>query len=191
MKKRANRNRFSKENKEVIIDLHTGEVVHEKNKVIYFPPKFDPDSGYLFWTHTKGARIFSRIPYPSGMSKADIGNLAILGKHIWHKTNVLAKKTRIGAKPYSVQDIGKLLDLNEDQAARFLKRAEKNKVIKPVTVPFGDYTEVQYYINPLYFFAGNRLSPNLYLLFREELDPYLEDWVKEEYAKTLNEGKVL
>lgn len=185
----ANLNNFSgkfrKEIKESIVEIGTGQVIKSKEKTTYFPAKFDPDQGYLFWTRTQGARIFANIPYPDGMSKADIGNLAILSKHILGKTNLLGRRKRGEVKPYSARDIGILLDLNEDQAERFLKRAHRYGVIKPVSVPFGERVEIQYYMNPLYYLAGNRLSPNLYLLFREEIDAYLPTWVKEQFAEVI------
>lgn len=185
MRKTAKQNRFRKDVRESVVDVETGQVVHSKEKTTFFPPKFDPDKGYLFWTHSSGARVFSNVPYPNGMSKADIGNLAILGKNIWSKTNLLGKKKRGDVHPYSVKEIGEILDLSEEQAERFLKRAFKFGVIKPIPVPFGDCVEIQYYMNPLYYFAGSRLSPNLYLLFRKELDAHLQPWVKEEFAKAI------
>ena len=171
-------------------DLKTGEITVADHKVTYFPARFDKDIGYLFWTQKKGVRVFSDITFPTSMSKSDIGNLAILSKHVWHGTNVIGRGTRKGgAHPYSATEIGKILDLTVGQAERFLKRAHRHGVIKPVQVPFGKHVEIQYYMNPLYYFAGNRLHPNLYLLFRKELDEYLPDWVKEEFANTIADRK--
>lgn len=185
MPKKQNFNRFKREINESVTDMETGEIKQKPAKVSYFPAKFDPDKGYLFWTQASGSRVFSKVPYPKGMSKADIGNLAILSKHLWGKTNILGCRTRKGARPYTVKEIGMLLDMNEEQAARYLKRAQGFGVIKPISVPFGDLVEVQYCINPLYYFAGNRLSPYLYMHFRHELDEHLPDWVKQEFADTI------
>lgn len=191
LSKKKKVNRFRRDVLITKTDLTTGEVVDTERKVSYFPARFDDETGYLFWTQKKGCRVFADVPYPKGMSKADIGNLAILSKHVWHGTNIIGRGTRKGgAHPYSVAEIADILDMTVEQAERFLKRAHRYRVIKPVQVPFEDGVEIQYYMNPLYYFAGNRLHPNLYLLFRKEMDPYLPEWVKQEFAR-VNADKLI
>ena len=38
--------------------------------------------------------------------------------------------------------------------------------------------QVQYYMNPIYFFNGKWLSLNLYLLFKVDLDGVLPEWAR-------------
>lgn len=170
-------------------DTRTGEVLGQKKKVNFFPARFDEEKGYLWKPQKSSARMFNDVPFPKKMSMIDRGRMATLAKHIWSKTNMLGYKGHGGIRPYSVEQLGKLIDLNVEQTERFLKRMYALEMIKPIQVPFGERIEIQYYVNPLYFFSNNRLSLNLYLLFREELDKHLPDWVKEEFSKAEPERK--
>ena len=172
------------------IDTKTGEVLRQTKQVRHFDAKFNSDRGYLWWNRRGGAKIFFNIPYPEEMSMIDRGRLATLSKHIWGDTNCLGYRGHGGFKPYNLEQIGKLVNLSEPQAKRFLMRMKKMGTIKPVFVTFGDRYETQYYINPLYYFSSRYLSANLYALFHDELEEYLPDWVKEEFAKADAKKKV-
>ncbi len=163
--------------------VETGEVIDQYKQTTYFPARFDEEKGYLWKVQSNGARMFSEVPFPEKMSMIDRGRMVTLAKHIWSKTNMLGYRGHGGVRPYSVKQIGELIDLSPEQTERFLKRMYGLEMIKPVSVPFGERIEIQYYVNPLYFFSGNRLSLNLYALFHEELEKHLPDWVKEEFAK--------
>ncbi len=183
MGQKSNMKRLRKEVSETITNLQTGEVTKGKTSVTYFPPRFDEEKGYLWWPQKAHTRSFCAVHYPREVSMIDRGRLATLAKYIWSKTNMLGYKGHGGIRPYTVNQIAKLIETDVNQAERFLGRMAKFSIIKPIKVPFGEMVETQYYINPLYFFAGNRLSLNLYLIFREELDAHIPDYIKEEFAK--------
>lgn len=171
-------------------DPVTSEVLSRFNKISFCNARFDDERGYLWKPKTGGARMFNEIPFPDGMSMIDRGRMATLAKHIWNKTNMLGYRGHGGVRPYSVAQIGKLVGLTPEQAERFLKRMQNTGIIKPVSVPFGERIEIQFYINPLYFFGNSRLSLNLYVLFHEELDKHLPEWVKEEFSKAVSTKEI-
>lgn len=164
-------------------DAATGEVLGQTKQVRHFDAKFNRVRGYLWWNQKGGAKSFFDIPFPKDMSMIDRGRLATLSKYIWGDTNCLGYRGHGGFSPYSVEQVAKLIEVNSEQAERFLVRMKKMGIIKPIFVTFGERCETQYYINPLYYFSNRYLSANLYALFHEELEAYLPDWVKEEFAK--------
>lgn len=179
--------RLRKDITTTVIDTQTGEVKSEKKNVTYFSPHFDEEKGYLWWHKKSYTKSFCEIAFPEKVSMIDRGRLVTLSKYVWSNTNMLGYRGHGGVKAYGVEQIAELIETTPDQAARFLKRMEKAKVIKPISVPFDDRVEIQYYVNPLYFFSSNRLSLNLYAIFHEELNPHLPDYVKQEFAKGLPE----
>jgi len=186
--KKSNMKKIRKDTTVTKTRVDTGEVVDQYSQTSYFPARFDEEKGYL-WKPQKGSsRMFHEVPFPEGMSMIDRGRMVTLAKHIWSKTNILGYRGHGGFRPYSVKQIGDLINLTEEQAERFLKRMQKIEMVKPVSVPFGERNEIQYYVNPLYFFSGSRLSLNLYALFYVELERHLPGWVKEEFAKAKPEA---
>ena len=163
-------------------DKKTGELKKEVKKVINIDSVFDEDRGYLFWNQMDYTKTFQNIDFPQDLSDDEIGKLTRLSKKIYSTTNMLGYRGNGGVKPYSAKQIGELIGLKERNALRFLKKMQKFKIIKPIPVDFGDRVEMQYYFNPIYYFSNRRLSLNLYLLFHEELDEVLPDWVIKEYA---------
>jgi len=172
------------------LDDQTGELLGQTKQVRHFDAKFNPGRGYLWWNQKGGVKSFFNIPYPKDMSMIDRGRLATLSKYIWGDTNCLGYRGHGGFKPYDVEQIGELIELNMAQTERFLARMKKMGIIKPVYVAFGDKYETQYYINPLYYFSNRYLSANLYTLFHEELEDHLPEWVKQEFAGVSASKKV-
>lgn len=162
------------------IDEKTGEIRH--GRVQYIDAAFDEEKGYLFWNRKKFAKTFQDIDYPDDLSMIDRGRLATLAKKIYSNTNMLGYRGNGGVRPYDIEGIGRLVGLKRSQSYSFVNRMIEMRTLKAVPVQFGDRTETQYYMNPVYFFSSNRLSLNLYLLFREELDAVIPDWVKREFA---------
>ena len=165
------------------IDAETGELINESRQERRLNKKFDDTRGYLWRSKGAGVKSFFDVPYPKEMSMIDRGRIATLAKYIWHDTNMLGYRGHGRIKPYDVEGVGALVGLNAAQSRSFVKRMIKLGIIKRIEVPFGDYLETQFYINPVYYFAGPRLSCNLYALFHLELDQYLPEWVRQEFAK--------
>lgn len=166
------------------ISEETGEVLNQNKKVRRFNPKFNSQKGYLWWNKKGGVKSFYTIPFPQEMSMLDRGRIATLTKYIWGDTNCLGYRGHGGFRAYDAKGIGKIIGLNELRANRFLKRMGKLRLIKAIPVQFGERVEMQHYVNPLYYFSSKYLSSNLYTLFHEELEYYVPEWVKEEFAKT-------
>jgi hypothetical protein len=168
-----------------IIDDLTGEVKHTTTK--RFPARFDEAKGYLFWERKDFAKSFLDVPYPEEMTDAEIGRIAKLAKKMWSNTNMLGYRGKKGVVPYSVEQIGKEIGLGPRQARRFLAKMIKLGMIQTHPEGKGREKVVQYYINPMHFFSSNRIPLGLYLLFKEQLDKELPDWVKGEYKKAEEE----
>lgn len=158
-----------------------GEVI--KNRVHHIAAAFDEEKGYLFWIRKTHTKSFADTPYPPSMTHTEIGRMAVLAKRIWSNTNMLGYRGNGGVKPYDVEQIGKTVDLGPRQAARFVEKMIKVGMMARVRVDSSGKKETQYYINPIFYFSGNRISLNLYLIFKEQLDKVLPEWVKAEYMK--------
>ena len=166
------------------IEESTGEI--KSTKVRHIAAAWDEERGYLFWARKSFAKSFIDVPFPRGMSHAEIGKLAILAKHIWSTSNMLGYRGSGGAKPYTAEQMGRIIGLKEYQASAFVRKLIHLGVVARVEIQIGkdkEQREIQYYLNPIYFFSSNRIPLNLYLIFRKQLDKVLPGWVKEEFGK--------
>ncbi|MCC5465556.1 hypothetical protein [Pelosinus baikalensis] len=162
-----------------VIDNKTGQVMADN--VRHISSAFDDDKGYLFWARKSFAKSFIDVPYPKEMSKMDIANISILSKHMWSNTNMLGYRGSGGAKPYDVVMIAKAIELKQRQTYSFLKKMIDLGLMAKVDIKTDNGIETQYYINPIYFFSGNRIPLSLYLIFRKQLDGVLPGWVRERF----------
>ena len=89
-----------------------------------------------------------------------------------------------GIRPYNDLQIWQIVGLKEHRAKKFIRKMISLGIMARATVEVGGGKEVQYYVNPIYFFSSNRIPLSLYLLFRHELDKVLPAWVKAEYFKS-------
>ena len=163
------------------INQDTGEVY--KCKVRHIAAAFDDEKGYLFWARKGFAKSFLGVDFPDSMTMTERGQMSTLAKKIWSNTNMLGYRGNGGVKPYSDVQIGQIIGLKEYQAKKFIRKMIRLGIMARATVEVGGGKEVQYYINPIYFFSSNRIPLSLYLLFRKELDKVLPAWVKAEYFK--------
>jgi hypothetical protein len=164
-----------------IVDENTGEVC--STKVQHIAAAFQEEKGYLFWARKNFAKSFQDVPYPENMSILEIGQMAVLAKHIWSTTNMLGYRGNGGVKPYDAGGIAKILGVGLRRAQQFISKMIRSGMMARVEIKTESGTEVQYYINPVYFFSSNRIPLNLYLIFRRELDKVLPEWVKDEYRR--------
>lgn len=163
-----------------IVDPKTGEIKYKKAQNAFVV--FDEEKGYLFWNRRSFAKSFSGVDFPKETTMRERGQLATLAKKIWSNTNMLGYRGNGGIRPLSPKQIGTVIGVKEYQANAFLRKMIRLGIIAKVNVVAGDSEEVHYYINPIYFCSTNRITLNLYLLFREQLDMFLPDWVKDKYA---------
>jgi len=161
------------ENRKIMTD--DGTIVKDTNK--HFSDSLN-NSGYRIPSHKMGARIFSEIKFPDGMTDSDIGKMARLSKVMVGKTNMLGYRKRGKIEAYTAEEIGGLVDLTKSRPARnFVNKMVKLHVMKK-------FENVGYYINPAYFMAnGQRLSLDLFLLFKDDLKNIVPEWAMAEFLR--------
>ena len=169
------------------INPDTGEVQNEK--IQHIAAAFHDEKGYLFWARKNFAKSFVGVDFPESMTMKERGQMATLAKHMWSNTNMLGYRGSGGVKAYNEEQIGDIVGLKVYQAKDFVRNMIKVGMIAKVTVLVGSETITQFYINPIYFFGANRISRNLYLIFRTQLDEVLPSWVRDEYAASSEKVK--
>lgn len=163
------------------IDDDTGQIL--KTNVRYVGMQFDEEKGYLFWSRKNHAKIFSDIKFPNEINWNEKGRLLELSHHTWANTNLLAYRGNGGIKAYNEKQISEIIGLKERQTKTFIKKMIKYRIIAKAYIEKGNTKEIHYYMNPIYFFSGNRINLNLYLLFKNELDIILPVWVQDKYKE--------
>jgi len=163
------------------VDTRTGEIILEKRKHI---EDALTEEGYKVPAHKRGAKLFAGVPFPEEMTDAEIGKMARLAKLMVSTSNMLGYRKKGGIVPYTEKQIIKIVNLSQKRGREFIKKMIDLGVMQKNIRIVGDIESEEYYINPAYFFAGRRISLNLYLLFREHLDPILPEWVKREFIQS-------
>lgn len=158
------------------MDTDTGEIVAQKQQGV--GKRFDPEKGYLFRNQAGGFSQFYDVPFPEGMTDIEIGKMTRLAQKIWGKTNMLGYRGNGGVKPYDITGISNVINLKERQTYNFINKMVDLGIMARVKIEIAGKTDYQYYVNPLYYNSSNRIPLNLYLLFREQLDPYIPSWAK-------------
>jgi len=155
-----------------------GEVYGEKE--IKMPDRFN-EEGYLVPYNKRGSKMFADVPFPERMNDAEIGKTARLAKLMVSTSNMLGYRTRTGILPYTEKQLIELVGLSAYRGREYISKMVNVGMMQRTKRIVGDVESEEFYINPAYFFAGNRISLNLYLLFRENLDPILSEWAKSEF----------
>ena len=174
------------DNRYKIIDITTGDI--KGNADTTFPETMT-DQGYRFPSHKLGARIFADVDYPLGMSRDDIGAMTIISRRcLVGASNMIGYRKAGNIIPYTSREISEIAGHNIRQGQRFVSRMLRLKVMQRVHTNSG----FQFYVNPAYFMrSGQRLSLDLFLLFREELTLLLPAWVMNEFLKQANEKAMI
>ncbi len=164
-----------------LINRQTGEVVRSSSHPI--APMFDEEKGYLFWPRKSFMKSFLDIDFPKEMSFKEIGQMTALAKKMCPKTNMLGYRGNGGTRPYNADKIGAVIGLKPSQSYSFVRKMIKLGIMAAIKIKTGDSVETQYYVNPIYYFSGNRINLNLYLIFHKQLDQYIPEYAQEEYRK--------
>lgn len=163
----------------------SGEIVKENINV--FSDPFN-DEGYRFPSHKRGARLFADVKFPIEMSFSDKGRMVELSKLMIRKSNMLGYRQSGRIEAYTASEIVELVELSEERGRQFIVKMLHLHVLQRVEVN----GKPQYYINPAYFMAnGQRLTLDLFLLFRDELTPLLPAWVMCEFLRQARDKAVL
>ena len=166
------------------LNEETGEVYSEKEK--YVPDTLN-EEGYKVPVHKLGAKLFKDVPFPDELTDVELGKVARLSKLMIADSNMLGYRARAGIKAYSREQIIDLVGLSTKRGREFIEKMLQLKVMQAGIRKYGDIEQEEFYINPAYFFAGRRIGLNLYLLFREALDPILPVWVRREFLLSAKE----
>lgn len=146
----------------------TGEILNEK---ITTSSGFFNDDGYLFRPNSKGYKRMINKPLPSQLTYTDKGRLMDLMCYLYKEDNILARVEGYKRMPVPLTDemICNVFNLS-DRKGKELLRKLVNLDILAKTIPNTKYGTKPYYcVNPIYFWAGKRLSLGLYLAFRHVL----------------------
>jgi len=160
-----------------------GELLSEKRKYI---EDTLTDEGYKVPSHKLGAKIFADVQFPDEMTDSEIGKMARLAKLMVATSNMLGYRSRIGIKPYTGTQLIEIIGLSSKRGKEFIEKMIQLGIMQSQIRKYGDIESEEFYINPAYFFAGKRISLNLYLLFREHLDQILPEWVRSEFWNAAN-----
>jgi hypothetical protein len=151
-----------------------GEIISEGARIFKV---FDDEKGYLFRAKNFFVRTFSDIKLSEVVkNKTDFANLHILSENIYKDTNMIAVRENGNIRPATVNDIGSLIGLCDRRAKDFVDRMMQKGIIAKLIVNSEERVELQYYLNPLFFMSNKYLSPQLFVLFREQLKPFLKEW---------------
>lgn len=167
-----------------LVDNITGEIHYIKKE----PVSYFNNDGYLFLVKQNHSRVFNEIRIPSEIFiDSELGKIYRLQAYIQNKTNLMIKRTNKGYRPMTLEELVTITGLNERSGKEFIKKLIDNKIMARVTIETGDRITVHYVFNPIYFHNGNRLSVSLYNTFKEEIDPYIAEWVKLTFKEQTNE----
>lgn len=166
------------------IDEKTAEV--KKEKQFYYEDSFNV-GGYKVPYHKAGAKVFFDVGFPKEMTDSEIGKMTRLAKLMVADSNMLGYRTKFGIRAYTSEHLIKIVGLSPRRGRQFIDKMMRLGIMQLSLRKYGDIQCIEYYINPAYFFAGKRISFNLYLLFRERLDPILTPYAKEAFWKMANE----
>lgn len=177
--------------KQNVIDPESGEILQKKE--FTSASKFDAEKGYCFseCATGKGKHIVSSVS-PSAISDSEAGKLFKLSFYAAPNSNLLMFRSGNIYKAMQKEQIAKLLGLSARSCSRFINRMLKlNVMAKKEIIIIKNKSnshskliryksrskEENYFLNPIYFFAGKWLSSDLYFLFKSDLDIFLPPWV--------------
>lgn len=139
---------------------------------------FDNDKGYLFRNKAYYIKGYQGIKMSKVLdNKIDIANMYLLAENLYKDTNMISIYRNKRYFPADIVDIAKMLNLCERNARDFINRMIDKGLIAKNTIKIVEDIKIHYHINPLYFNTNKYLSPALYMMFREQLDEYLPEWV--------------
>lgn len=165
----------------VITMIQKRQILDKNNRVVSEGSRqfkiWDDEKGYLFEAKNQFVKSFPGRKLSEFINnKNDFANLHVLAENIFKDTNMIGVRTKNIARPADIQDIGKLIGLCERRTRQFIDRMMQKGVIAKATVNTEERIEVHYYFNPLFFMSSKYLSPHLFMMFREQLKPYLKGW---------------
>lgn len=158
-----------------------GEVLN--TKVTSYKDRFDDEKGYFFYSNGQSINGKAGVFFPEELSKLDIANMAILSRYLIGNTNLLGYRGNKSMKAMNVEQIAKVIGVNKRQGYNFINKMMKYAMIAKVTIETEENTDIQYYMNPIYFMNGRNLNLNLYLLFRKQIEEHIPGWAQKRFEE--------
>lgn len=159
------------------IDADTGEILFSSQSISRFK-YFDEEKGYLFWPNKQAVKMHKGFSLPDDLSDSDVARTYRLSLATHTNSNLICYRSDKSIKPMQLKVMSRYLGTSLRQTVAFVNRMIARHIIGKVKVTVGNGSEIQYYLNPIYFFNGKWLNCNLYLLFKTDLDAFLPEWVK-------------
>lgn len=156
------------------IDSVTGQIISRNEYSINY---WDDERGYLFWRNRAATKSFEGMDLPNDLKDYEVAKLYRLSKRIYKNSNMIMYRSGNVMKAMQIDHVAKYLNMSDRQVKTFMRNMIARKIIARVEVKISNDVQVQYYMNPMFFFSGKWLNVNLYLLFKKELDCYLPSWV--------------
>lgn len=166
------------------VDHKTGHIYSQKAQFI---EDILTEEGYRVPSHKSGFKSFDEIPLPSAMTYPEKGRMCDLARRMISTTNMLGYRKGGQILAYSAESIIEVVQLSPRRGRQFIDKMIALGVMQKIIRKYGEVENEEFYINPAYFFAGKRISFNLYLLFREHLDPILPSWVRADFLMAARE----
>lgn len=155
--------------REQIVDTDTGEVLFARNKSLSMY-LFHPEKGYMLFHNRLQVKRFVTMEWPEGLTNLELGLIMRLVPHICTANRIANEKGALTAA-----QIAQALGQSKSRTYRFLKRL--------IALGMMARTPQGYFMNPMYLLAGKYVSAELYGLFKDKLNPYLPNWVKEGFGE--------
>lgn len=150
----------------------------------YKAERFKSDKGYMFHCGKNAVKCWMDQPLPVEFKEAELGRLWKMTWWIEADSNRLSYIGNGGIrKPLTRTLLAKRLGITQRTCDNFVWKLLRAGLLKKSEIMTKDGRAWEFYMNPLYFFAGKWLPPWTYFLFKEELDEYLPEWVIERYCE--------
>ncbi len=159
-----------------------GRMLKSNKKTITY---FDDEQGYLFRLNKEAIKVFKGCGLPRDLTESETARIYRLSLMMHKGSNLVCYRAGNVVKSMNITRMAHHLYISDRQATAFINRMIDRRIVGKVSVSVGDKTETQYYINPVYFFAGKWLNYNLYFLFKHDLDQILPKWVKDKFNQDL------
>lgn len=170
-----------------LVDTRTGELLYK-----YHQKGIDRfnEKGYLFKSNANKAVTYNGINLPEELSDSELGKVYRLKNHLEKNTNMLRIRSSRGYFPMVTDDFERVWNVSHRRSLELIKKLKELGVISEGKFESAKTKTTQYFMNPLYFHNGKRITTDLYSLFEEELKQHLNDWVIKEFEEGFkNEGK--
>ena len=116
-------------------------------------------------------------------NKRDLLNTYILTEYIYKDTNIIYYIDENINRIATIKDISTIIDLCEKRTKEYLNRMIDLGIIAEISTIIKNKKYKSYIFNPLYVNSCRYINNTTYLLFKNYLDKYFPDWIKNNYIE--------